>query len=85
MSSETDGEMLSQSMLHRCLNKVKKIAEYNKMEILCNYMEQQLRLMHEQPGAYSSCLRRVRGRSGHFGSYVRSLSLHFSKKKTEVS
>jgi hypothetical protein len=39
MSARTDGEMLSQSMLRRCLNKVKKIAEYNEKEILCNYME----------------------------------------------
>jgi hypothetical protein len=84
MSSETDGEMLSQSMLRRCLNKVKKIAEYNKMEILCNYMEQQLRLMHEQPGACSSRLHRVRGRSAHFGSYVHSISLHFSKKRLKL-
>uniref|UniRef100_A0A0A9G4Q8 Uncharacterized protein n=1 Tax=Arundo donax TaxID=35708 RepID=A0A0A9G4Q8_ARUDO len=37
MSSGTDGEMLSQSMHHRCLNKVKKTAQYNKVAILCNY------------------------------------------------
>lgn len=37
MSSGTDGGMSSQSMHHQCLNKVKKIAEYNKMAIFCNF------------------------------------------------
>jgi len=37
MSSGTDGGMLSQSMHHQCLDKVKKIAEYNKMAIFCNF------------------------------------------------